>query len=273
MMPAGSGHPPLAEMARQTAFHNRADARRLHNRLHNPHIRMREEALALRVAQLHADPAAILLEVGCGEGGMLPFLAPLLPHAPLMGVDFSLPKVAFMRNALGLSGVCADATRLPLADGGVATVVCRDLLHHIPWNREGVLAEALRVVRPGGRVVVIESHGRALVNLLFQLLEPAERGARHSTPEQLQRLASPLGPWELTWVEASFLTRGLGYVVGWPPTPWRMVIQPIYRLADAWEQLCRRLLPTHQWIYMMLVITRPAAAPGGASSCAASMAS
>lgn len=47
----------------------------------------------------------------------------------------------------------ADAAALPLAAGSMDAVVCAELLEHVPDPRR-VLAEAARVLRPGGRLVL-----------------------------------------------------------------------------------------------------------------------
>jgi SAM-dependent methyltransferase len=49
--------------------------------------------------------------------------------------------------------LAADATRLPLADGSVDLVTAIWLLHLVPAQADAVLAEAARVLRPGGRFV------------------------------------------------------------------------------------------------------------------------
>ncbi len=51
--------------------------------------------------------------------------------------------------------VVADAQRLPVADGTIATLVGVDVLHHIEYPRH-FLAEARRALQPGGRVVLVE---------------------------------------------------------------------------------------------------------------------
>jgi len=63
--------------------------------------------------------------------------------------------------------VQGDAGRLPVRDASVDAVVVLDALHHLPEQR-AALAEAARVLRPGGVVVIREFdprtlRGRALV--------------------------------------------------------------------------------------------------------------
>ncbi|MFD1587506.1 class I SAM-dependent methyltransferase [Halorientalis brevis] len=67
----------------------------------------------------------------------------------------------------GLGAVAADASRLPFAAESVDAVIVLDALHHMA-NPESVVAEAARVIRPGGVLVIQEFDptrllGRALV--------------------------------------------------------------------------------------------------------------
>ena len=60
------------------------------------------------------------------------------------------------KHAIGpLSAVQGDGSRMPIADDGVDAVIVVDAFHHMPAQRT-VLAEARRVLRPGGVLVVRE---------------------------------------------------------------------------------------------------------------------
>lgn len=73
-----------------------------------------------------------------------------------------------------LEPVLASATQLPIADGAVDAVLIVDALHHLPAP-DRALAEAARVLRPGGALVVRE-FDRATVR--GRLLEVAEHAIR-----------------------------------------------------------------------------------------------
>lgn len=49
----------------------------------------------------------------------------------------------------------ADAQALPFAAGSFANIIAVDVLHHIEWPLR-FLAEAVRVLRPGGRLILLE---------------------------------------------------------------------------------------------------------------------
>jgi SAM-dependent methyltransferase len=140
------------------------------------------------VAGVSAEGA--VLEIGCGEGANLHHAD---ARGPRHAMDRSAAKVAFAARAVpGVRGVVADAARLPYADACFEAVLIRDLLHHV-YDRETVLNEAWRVLRPGGTLHVVEANGRNPIFLAQALLVPAERGLLHSTParlrSELERLA------------------------------------------------------------------------------------
>lgn len=250
----------------QVAFYRRADASRFVNRVENPFIARKERALARRLAALAGTDTPAVLEVGCGEGGNLHYLSREIPGASLVGMDFSFEKAVYLGAAVpGAGAVCGDATRLPFASASFDLVLCRDLLHHVNWDRDGVIAEALRVTREGGAVAVLETTGTALINRLFYSLYPAERGIRDSNPETLLALGQRHGECHLQKVEASFLVRAMAFVLGPPRGVFGPLVSGLYGLGSAWEGAVRKWLPERRWIYNMVIIRHAVRSPGAAS--------
>lgn len=246
----------MYDKSAQLDYHSDADAKRYHNRLGNPFLQPKEHALAARVTK-HLPRDGKLLEVGCGEGSNLAYLARHAQGCSLTGVDFSEKKVVFMSHAVpGADAVCADATALPFGDEVFDVVYLRDLLHHVDFAREAVLDEAWRVLKPGGRIVIFESHGRRMLSRLFMLVNPVERGMRNSTPEQLQAMGRRLGPTRLQYVEGSFALRALGFFLGWPEGWRRVPTRLVYLMGAVWEKVHALLLPTEAGMYMMLDIRK-----------------
>lgn len=94
-------------------------------------------------------PGAVLLDVACGGGLLAPHLAGLgYRH---VGVDLSATaaRVASERGVVVARG---DVGRLPVADGAADLVVAGELLEHVA-DVEGVVAEMVRLLRPGGTAV------------------------------------------------------------------------------------------------------------------------
>ncbi len=96
-----------------------------------------------------------VLEVGVGTG----LIALPLHEAgiPMRGLDISAPMMAKLVEKAGgrppFPLVLGDATALPFSDGAVDAGLLRWVLHLIPDWRE-VVAELVRVVRPGGVLVI-----------------------------------------------------------------------------------------------------------------------
>jgi SAM-dependent methyltransferase len=91
-----------------------------------------------------------LLEVGVGTGTVSAGLAEL--GRDMVGVDLSLPMLAVARERLPGRIAAADALRLPVRTGSVAGACLVHVLHLVP-DIPRTLAEAARVLRPGGTLV------------------------------------------------------------------------------------------------------------------------
>ena len=95
-------------------------------------------------------PGAVLVDLACGAGLLGPHVAGLgYRH---VGVDLSptaLPQAA----AHGIIPIRGDVLALPLADGCADVVSAGEILEHVPDLGQAI-AEACRVLRPGGRLVL-----------------------------------------------------------------------------------------------------------------------
>jgi SAM-dependent methyltransferase len=143
-----------------------------------------EELVADRIEQA-VGRRTRLLEVGVGTGRIS---LPLHRRGhQVVGVDLSGPMLERSRAKAAAAGLPppallrADATRLPLRDASVGAVLEVHLLHLVPgWER--ALAEARRVLEPGG-VVLIGRGGS----------HRGGKGPRARALERFDRLAEGLG--------------------------------------------------------------------------------
>ncbi len=112
------------------------------------------EALTRRLLELAAPgPESLVLDAGCGCGATLDLLS--ARGARAMGVDLSM---SFLREARGCRVAQADLARLPLADACLDVVQCE-----CAWNltdKDRVLAEFFRVLRPGGTLALADIFAR-----------------------------------------------------------------------------------------------------------------
>jgi 2-polyprenyl-6-hydroxyphenyl methylase/3-demethylubiquinone-9 3-methyltransferase len=93
---------------------------------------------------------ALLLDIACGGGLLAPHLAGSgYRH---VGVDLSATAVPIARSH-GITAVRGDALALPFADATFDVVVAGEVLEHVP-DLDRAVAEACRVLRPGGTLVI-----------------------------------------------------------------------------------------------------------------------
>ncbi len=111
---------------------------------------------AAMIEQLGDVPVGgTIADLGCSTGYLLEDLRAAHPEAQLIGVDL---VASGLRKAHALVPEArlmqADVCRLPLDDRSVDAAVSANLLEHVPDDR-GALCELRRVLRPGGRAVVV----------------------------------------------------------------------------------------------------------------------
>jgi len=103
--------------------------------------------------------AGEVLDLGCGGGHVAYRIAPLV--GTLTACDLSVEMLAAVTAEAarrGLSNIVtaqAPAEALPFADGRFDLVACRFSAHHWADLAQG-LREAARVLRPGGRLVLVD---------------------------------------------------------------------------------------------------------------------
>jgi ubiquinone/menaquinone biosynthesis C-methylase UbiE len=99
-----------------------------------------------------------VIDVGCGDGALLRLLARFGAHA--MGVECSPRQLAKARAVAKVGDeevVEGVGQNLPADDESVDIVVFFNSLHHIPIEHQAkAMAEAARVLKPGGEVYVSE---------------------------------------------------------------------------------------------------------------------
>ncbi|WP_029011158.1 ArsR/SmtB family transcription factor [Azospirillum halopraeferens] len=122
------------------------------------HVPEREVEAALATL-LPDGPIGDLLDIGTGTGRILEVLGPRAGRA--VGVDQSREMLAVARINLEAAGLrhChvrqADMYQLPFPSGSFDVAVIHQVLHFAESPGD-VLAEAARVLRPGGRLLVVD---------------------------------------------------------------------------------------------------------------------
>jgi demethylmenaquinone methyltransferase/2-methoxy-6-polyprenyl-1,4-benzoquinol methylase len=165
-----------------------------------------------RVAE-RVGAARDVLDLGTGTAKLAMTLAQRLPRARIIGVDFAEPMLRAAKEAPPL--VAADAVKLPFADNRFDAVTSAFLMRNLADISMGIL-EQVRVLRPGGRLVILETTPgppsalpRMLFRLYFRQLVPLlgkliagdaaaytylpESSAHFLEPERLARLLAEHG--------------------------------------------------------------------------------
>ncbi|HEY7956366.1 MAG TPA: class I SAM-dependent methyltransferase [Polyangia bacterium] len=237
----------------QRRHYERADPRHYRWQTEAPWFSAAEAALIAGVA---ARPGERVLEVGCGDGGNLCHLGRACPEAARFGVDFSPAKAAFAQQATGARTAAADAAHLPFADQSFDAILIRDLLHHLP-DRPRALAEARRVLRPGGRLTLIEPNRRAPLVLLQAALVRAERGLFASTAERLERELAAAGFQLLSAEKRQPFPLGRVILHARLGADRLGALSPVRAALDAFDSLMGRVVPRRAWLYLVYSAMRP----------------
>jgi len=117
---------------------------------------------------LPADRVGDLLDIGTGTGRLLELFADRARSA--VGIDLSREMLAVARANLDRAGLrnClvrqGDMYQLPLPDNSFDSAIVHQVLHYAEEPGE-VIQEAARVLRPGGRLVVVDFAPHALEDL------------------------------------------------------------------------------------------------------------
>ena len=127
-----------------------------------------EAEVERRLAALCPDRIGSLLDIGTGSGRILEVLGPRAEQA--LGIDLSRDMLLVARSKIERAGLrnCivrqADMYKLPVASDSIDLVTIHQVLHFAERPAE-VLAEAARVMAPGGRLVAVDFARHGLASL------------------------------------------------------------------------------------------------------------
>ena len=152
---------------------------------------------------LGARPGDHVADLGCGTGGTLAQAAPAVPGGLVAGLDLSAGALA--RTAEAVAEAVAGQDRppgvllvqvdlkdpLPLVTAGFDRVLCHNVLEVLP-DHDALVAEAVRVLRPDGRLVLAHSDFDTLI-FASEDLELTRRLGRYLPGEIGWRHARNLG--------------------------------------------------------------------------------
>jgi SAM-dependent methyltransferase len=152
----------------------------------------------------HLSVGSRILEVGCGAGNLL--LQAAVPRSFPLALDLSMQALTFVRSRLQDAApqgfVCTQAIgeALPLAEASVDCVLMSEVIEHLEAP-EVSLREAVRVLHPGGRLLVTTPNYRSFWPLMEWAVDrlnmaPKMGGEQHISrfhPASLRELLVGLG--------------------------------------------------------------------------------
>ena len=176
-------------------------------------------------------PPYHVLELGCGNGGMLPLMGECAPGGRVTGMDFyeEALRHARRRCAGAPCSLVRGDVRQPPFDAAFAVVGLFDVLEHVA-DDVGALRDVHRLLAPGGAVLLtVPAHMS-----LWSYFDVAAHHARRYAPEELTEKLERAG------FEVEYLTQFMRAIY---PLVWlgRRVKQAFGRPADAVAMTQREL--------------------------------
>lgn len=197
------------------------------------------EPFIARFADFGGARGERVLEVGVGIG--TDFVKFARAGADVTGIDLTSHAVELVRRRLALERLggevlVADAERLPFDDGTFDRVYSWGVLHHTPNTARGV-AEAIRVLRPGGKLCLMLYARHSWVSYGLWVRHGLLRGRPHRTLGEVMasHLESP-GTQAFTAAEIRAMLSGVDQVrIDRAVTPYdRRVAGPIANVTGRW---------------------------------------
>lgn len=147
----------------------------------NWHFSDKDEKNATKIVNMLAyKNPAVILDVGCGTGGLYPFLKQKYPDTKVIGLDICgnmLDKIDFPYSIL----IQGNAEQLPLQENSVDIVLNYCVFPHF-IDSDRVIRESFRALKPGGHYYIIHPEGRNRTNQIHQNQECTVKS--HLLPEK-----------------------------------------------------------------------------------------
>ncbi len=127
-----------------------------------------------RLIRPHLGPGSRLLEIGCGAGNLL--LQAAVPGSYPIALDLSMQALTFVRSRLleaafgdsapsGFACTQAIGESLPLTDASFDCILLSEVIEHLEAPQVSI-REAVRVLRPGGRLLITTPNYRSFWPLM-----------------------------------------------------------------------------------------------------------
>jgi ubiquinone/menaquinone biosynthesis C-methylase UbiE len=141
------------------------------------------------------DPTPFrVLDVGCGTGTLAGLIVGSSLPASAVGLDYAVEMCRAAATKAAAGGIAerarftnGDSEHLPFADDSFDVVACANSFHHYP-HQDAVIREFARVVRPGGRVMLVDGFRDNLIGwVVFDAgVASFEKGVHHAPWPQVR---------------------------------------------------------------------------------------
>lgn len=161
-----------ADDYKQLSIKEFTEAARIYESDHAGIYEMCKDDYPQMLAELELEPFEDVLDVGCGTGAVLELLHERYPHKQLTGLDLTpkMIEVACAKQLDNINFIVGDAENLPFEPQSFDAVLCSNSFHHYP-RPDRFFAEAARVLRPGGRLILRDYTSNDVVVWLMNNLE------------------------------------------------------------------------------------------------------
>lgn len=156
-------------------------------------------AMIRRMRERYLDRPIRVLDIGCGTGLFAARVREAMPRARVTGVDLvdgmlQKGRERWRKLSETAAPVQGDSERLPFDSGAFDVVTCANSFHHYP-HQDRAVAEMRRVLKPGGRLILVDGYRDAVYGWFIYDVCVAKRegNVHHCSGAQVRELMDRAG--------------------------------------------------------------------------------
>jgi ubiquinone/menaquinone biosynthesis C-methylase UbiE len=137
-----------------------------------------------------------ILDLGAGDGTCLTYFSQYFPESRLKGIDVSELSIeeAAAKKIPNAEVLAYDGSKIPFSDNQFDFILVATVMHHIRFElHEGLMKEALRVLKPGGKIFIVEHNPHNPVTMHMVNTCPFDEDAVLLKPAYTKTLLSKTG--------------------------------------------------------------------------------
>lgn len=208
-----------------------------------------ERVLCRELAKRERAKVERILDLGCGDGNHLPWLASVAER--IYGSDYNIVRLARAQARFpGATLFLGDILDFPVADRAFEIVFFNHVIEHIP-DDAAALATVARILAPGGLLVLgTPNEGAWWWQLAYRRAPEIRASTDHVHFYTAETLAAKVQAAGLDIVEIEHM--------GWGPPDWRLDGRiRKYKIVDDMFEWFGRLLIPQQASSLYIIATKP----------------